>query len=657
MPFEKVLVGEALRLPSGSLGSRVLETTFAPEQHGHRPESEVNGRPMQPKSDVASGATDRAPVDDHEDAPQGDAQPNTLPADETEDNDDGALEDARSHGPTSKLPPWLTQPMAYRVAGLAVVALVLFSMLSKSGIWDPYELDAADLARRIAVRVFGAAGLELPGGVNALPTLTDLKMGELPFTSMALAFKLFGLHDWTGRLALALWGFAGALVLYEFMARLVHPRAGLYSVIALVTMPLYFIQARSMLGDIVTMAAFAMAFCGLTGALIEGDDRGPVPADASDDTDGLPVASLAWFAVGLVGLAAGYYSRGALIGVALPALAVGLAWLAMHGAGLRSFAKASLSDSFGALALVAGLVELGIGLRALGRAAPEGTLLRALGFVVQRHAPTDATFDLVVRQLGHALFPWSAFLPVALGRLMRVPAEAPEQERTRYASVRVALLVGAGVAYGVFAMLAPVSGLLPFSAPALLAAVAAIAIFDVERGAPPSRAAALACLMFGVVLYADLVREPEKALAAFVVDRPQFPKTFEASSQSMMRVTLAAFCGLTGLAWLETQPRLKRHTLASLIDDVVSWLRDVGDSYRRGFHDLLGIWNGNLFFVMVVLEAALCGLGDDLRRSQGCVAGGGKGPLSRRLSACLVGARACRRLRLWPVADSSRRLS
>ncbi len=145
--------------------------------------------------------------------------------------------------------------VATAAIALGLAALVLFSMLAKSGIWDPYELDTADLARRIAINTFGAADLALPKAANGMPTLSDLKMGELPFTSMALAFKVFGVRDWVGRLPLAIWAFAGVLALYVFLARLVHRRAALYATVALVTMPLFFMQARTMLGDAVTMSA------------------------------------------------------------------------------------------------------------------------------------------------------------------------------------------------------------------------------------------------------------------------------------------------------------------------------------------------------------------------------------------------------------------
>src|SRR5262245_52314425 len=105
----------------------------------------------------------------------------------------GEAEEASGERP-SRVPDKLER---YRLLGLGAAVAVLFPVLAKSGIWDPYELDAADLARRVAVRVLGARGLELPGAVNTLPTLTDLRMGELPFTSMALGFKIFGLRDWT----------------------------------------------------------------------------------------------------------------------------------------------------------------------------------------------------------------------------------------------------------------------------------------------------------------------------------------------------------------------------------------------------------------------------------------------------------------------------
>ncbi|MFO0762315.1 MAG: glycosyltransferase family 39 protein [Byssovorax sp.] len=479
-----------------------------------------------------------------------------------------------------------------RLLAFALAALVLFPMLGQSGIWDPYELDAADLARRIAMRVFHAGGLELPSAASSLPTLSDLRMGELPFTSMALGFKLFGLHDWTGRLPLALWAFAGAVAIHELFARLVDRRAGLYAVIALVTMPLYFMQARTMLGDIVTMASVTIAFSGLAGALL--DDAGEAEAKS------FGLKRMAWFVVGLFGLVAGFLCRGYLIGIAVPGLGVGLAYLVLRGAGENK--GFSIRDAFGLAALALGVIGLVLGMSALLRARPDGVLSRAVGFLLLKKPPTESTFDLVVRQLGHALFPWSAFLPFAIGRMLRAPVEAPREAFAREMGLRVVLLVGASVAYAAFALIGPVGGAIPFAAPALLAGMAALAALDFERGAPPSRTVALGCLVLGAVLLADMLHEPDRALAPFVLDKPQFPKSFELVSGRRLTLVFLAFAGLVGLTWFEAQPEdTEKRPLA--------WGRAQAQAYRDGFAELSAIWNGNLLFGMVVVEAALVGLG------------------------------------------------
>ncbi|WP_438038439.1 glycosyltransferase family 39 protein [Sorangium sp. So ce128] len=488
-----------------------------------------------------------------------------------------------------------------RLAALALAALALLPLVGKSGIWDPYELDRADLARRIAIHVFGARGVDLPDAPGQLPTLTDLGMGELGFTSMALGFRVFGLHDWAGRLPLALWGLAGALVLYEFLARLVDRRAGLYGVAVLVTMPLYVMQARTLLGDIVTMAALTMAFCGLTGALLEGG-RGA--------QRGALLASAAWLAVGILGVVAGYLSRGLLIGVAVPALGAGLTWLLLRTSGAWPAPEGrgpTLGDLVGAAALVLGVAAAAQGALVLASSSAGEPLPRALGVALLKKPPVESTFDLTLRQLGHALFPWSAFLPFAVGRLFRAPAadragEVVAPLLDREAGVRIALIVTSALAYGAFAVLAPHAGALPFSGPALLAAIAALAIRDLERGAPSSRALAVGCAVLAFVLYRDLVTSPDRALSVFSVDKPVFPKSFEGEAASAMRFVLLAFAGLVALTWFEEQPR-------ELDRSFRAWARRVLDEVHAGAAELARIWNGNLLFLLIVIEAALIGVG------------------------------------------------
>ncbi|EYF08930.1 glycosyltransferase family 39 protein [Chondromyces apiculatus] len=534
-------------------------------------------------------------------APRAEGQPGETPR--------GAVEQPGKRG-------FVVPALAFVVAGL-----MLFPLLGKSGIWDPYELDSADLARRIAVNVFGAHELTLPDAVNSLPTLTDLRMGELSFTSMALGFKVLGLHDWAGRLPLALWAFAGAASLYGVLGRLLDRRAGLYAVLVLCTMPLYVMQARTMLGDIVPMSAMAMAWAGLTGALL---DRG--------------AARAGWIVLGLAGLLSGYLSRGLILGVAAPGLGVGCSWalLRVNGGGtgtlgVRQLGGLRAGDLVGAAVLVVGAAAVARGVWVLSKATFDAPLVRDLGVALLRKPPVESTFDLTFRQLGHALFPWSAFLPFAFGRLFRAPplageprvdggvgegsvgpaassagevagAEEARASREREVALRVSVLVTAAFAYGAVALLAPYAGALPFSGPAVLAAGAAIAILDLERGAPPSRALSLGSALLALVLFADFIRQPEKGLAVFSVDKAAFPRSFEEGAAQGLLIAVAAFVAMAGLTWFEVQPSRTPSSFEA-------WARGMIRTYQEGVEAFARIWGGNLLFLLVVIEAALVGLG------------------------------------------------
>jgi len=521
---------------------------------------------------------------------------------EAPESDQDAADDAPPPAATSPAPAPQRRPSSTwpRPLALAIAAAVLFTTLHRSGIWDPYELDSAELSRRIAVNVFKAQHLALPDAMNEMPTLSDLRMGELPFTSMALGFKLFGLHDWTGRLPLAVWGFIGVWALYELLARLSGRHAGVYGAIALVTMPLYFMQARTMLGDIVTMSALSLAFAGLVGALFDGA-RKTGPDGAEEEGKGTLLVKALWLVPAAIGLVAGYMSRGYLIGVAVPALSAGITWAVLRlGAGRKR--PLGATDAIGALALAGGLVAAWVGIALLIRTSPDAPLPRGLALALLKKSSADATFDRTIRHLGHALFPWSAFLPFAVGRLFRAPVELASPARDRETGMRVALLVGATVAYAAHAAIAPHTAFVPFSGVALLAGIAALALADFERGAPPSRALALGTALLVFVLYRDMTLDPSRAFSVFEVEKPSFPKSFEPASASAMRLCAALFAGLVGLAWVEAQPSTQPGSLRRWVDERMN-------SYGRSLGTLATIWNGNLLFALVVLEAALVGLG------------------------------------------------
>ncbi|HLV19710.1 MAG TPA: glycosyltransferase family 39 protein [Polyangiaceae bacterium] len=459
----------------------------------------------------------------------------------------------------------------------AVAVLSLLVPIASSGIWDPHELGVADLSRRIALTLMGAEGLSLSGGNNSVPSLGELGRGQLPFTSIATGFRVFGLHDWAGRLPLALWGLLGVAATYALVARLVSRKAACFSAVALATMPLYFLHARTMLGDVVTMAALAIAVAGL----------GVAALDDTLDTKGRTL----WGAAGLVGLLSGFGARGLLVGVCVPALGVGLSWALLRLN--RERLPFGARDVVGAAALAIGLLALGSGIAAVLRALAEPARffpLVGLSIESQRRLPT---FDFVIQHLGHGLFPWSAVIPFAIGRLLRSPPGASASWIDREGALRVLLLTVAAVCLGVQGALAPVTGHLPFAAVAPLAAIAGVALFDLERGASGSRAFAMTVAAFAILLYLDFENFPDKAFAAYAVDG-RFPDSFEAAGTRWIRYATLGFIGLFFLSVMDRQATGDRRFDR---EEYLAWPRAV----QR-------LWDGNLMFLLMVLESLLVGL-------------------------------------------------
>ena len=498
------------------------------------------------------------------------------------DRSGGDRAEADDTAATASAPPRDGAPAARRWGGrvlpaLAFVVLVasLFGPIARSGIWDPFELRIAELSRRIALTLLGASGLAIEGSTNSVPTLGELSRGQLPFTSIAIGFKLFGLHEWAGRLPLAIWGMAGALSTYALVSRLADRVAGAFAVLALASMPLYFLHSRTMLGDIVTMSALAIAAAGL--------------GIATFDAETSAARRSVWLVLGIAGLAAGFGARGLLIGVLPPALGVGVTWALVRS----RRGPDRLSDVAGALALAVALGALVVGLRALGRAGDHPTQLSlALGAAVK---PTKMlpTYDAVVHYLGHGLFPWSAVVPLAVGRLLSPPHGVAADRVVPETALRLSSMLMAAVAFGAHGAIAPTVGLLPYAAVCSLAVIAALALRDFDRGAPGSRALAMGVAALAILLYYDFKNFPEKGLAAFVVEDPRFPESFKDSAHRLLKVATLLTLGGFGAALMErTDPAARRFVR----EEYLAWPRA-----------LRTLWSGNLWFTCLVAEAALVG--------------------------------------------------
>jgi len=458
----------------------------------------------------------------------------------------------------------------------AVVTSVLFlgALASKSGIWDPFELNVVELSRRIAVNAFRARHLVLEGADNSMPKIGELGRGELPFDSIALGLRIFGLHDWAGRLPLVLWGLLGALALYWLLARLVGQRAGLYGAVILSTMPLYFLHARTMLGEIVTMAAVSIATAGL--------------GIATFDRPGRPLLRKIALSIGVIGLGAGFMSRGVLVGVAIPALGVGLAWGVILASGQPR--RELFGDVAGLASLVIGLGATWFGVGALFRAtSTEYSMLVGAAIANQ---PKFPTFDYVIHYLGHSLLPWSAFIPFAAGRLFRSPTPQQSHDEAaehRASAARLLVLVTSTVAFGIYSLMSQRVGHIAFGAPSLLAAIAAIAIVDFDEGAPASPALAVGVAVFVALFFRDYNMFPEKGFSAFAVNFPTFPEAFKARAETLIFTCSAVFAFIVFFTWLEEQRRPWFR-----LDDYLAWPRVIAQVLGK-----------KLLVVVLLVEAVL----------------------------------------------------
>jgi hypothetical protein len=471
------------------------------------------------------------------------------------------------------------------LVALGAPAALFLAVLGRAGFWDPYELNVADLARRAAINVYGASSLAWPSADNRLPTLGDLGRGELPIDAMALSFRVLGMGPVTGRLPLALFAIAGLVALWLWLRRTVAPRAGTYGTLVLSTMPLYFVHARTMLGDATTMASLLFAFAGLSVVVLD-------PRSAKQDAP--------WAVLGVLGLGLGFLARGGVIGVGVPALSVGLAWGlgAMHG---RTDEEVRPRAPVAIALLVGGAVAVGLGVRGYLRATPQeySPWLGAAVLLGQRWP----TFDATIHHLGHVLFPWSALVPLAFGRLFAPPPSVSGPALAREEGTRLVLVVGAGLAFAAHAMLAPRIGVLPFSGVGLLAAIVALVLFDFERGAHPSRALAVASILLVMLFFLDFTRMPEKGLSAFGVANATFPEAFRVSAEKLVKATVLVFAALLFFAFLdgheEPEPRPDEpwYIRLTAFEDVRKLVLTLND-----------VWQGNLTFVAVMLEAMLVGI-------------------------------------------------
>ncbi|HKP56010.1 MAG TPA: glycosyltransferase family 39 protein [Polyangiales bacterium] len=374
------------------------------------------------------------------------------------------------------------------LAAGSCVALLLLVRISAFGIWDPWELGTADAARKLAS---GQGG--------------DEKFGASVWL-VSRGFALFGIHEWAGRLPIALCGVLTALIAFALGARWLDTRGGVYAALIAGTSPLFVFNSRAMLGEAPAFGLSALlGLCALRALCPVAAPGGEPPARRS---------AWLWFGATLVATALTIWIQGALLGALPPLLAaVLISPLAPADSRPRAVAWAS------SLVL---LVLTGLIARDVLRDSGDHSLW--LGGHVTSGVPP--TFDKVFEEIFHAFAPWSALLPLAVGQLWLRNADTESTDR-RELQLGLFALAWAAAGYGTQTFFLSRYGsevaYLPLVALALLVA---LFLRGVEREGQPSWALALAAVFLTGLILRDYALYPSGPVNGMPLSTFEVPAVF-----------------------------------------------------------------------------------------------------------------------------------
>lgn len=409
--------------------------------------------------------------------------------------------------------------------GFAVVqaALLLFVGLSAFGIWDPWELGIADDARRLL------AGDSVDS------------MRPYAVSLVARGFGMFGVHEWSGRLPMAIEGMFALGWGYWLAARYLGLRAGAYTVMVAAATPLLLFNGRQMLGHTPEMAAQTFLALAATSAVF------PTPSSLPPGTPGIRarlgrIGRVGWPLAMLVGIANAILRGGALPCALPPLAAVAVAALLEWKPLVRREDPLRMISGWVAIAatvVVGALVATGVHADAADYSVWVGGAV---------HGGAPPTFDEAINEVFHSFAPYSALLPLALGRLFvrgRTPGEpdAPPTDRP----LRYVLALWAAFGYGAETLFESRYGTTAFLPLMALAAAVAILFVDVEKSRTGWWAAGvIGALLVGLVLrdFAIYPGTPIEGLGLADVTVPDVFKPVKGWALVLVPFALATFLSL-----------------------------------------------------------------------------------------------------------------
>jgi len=401
-------------------------------------------------------------------------------------------------------------------ATFGFLAWLLLWRLAHYGIWDPWELRIADAARQLASH-------------SASP-----ERFELGTWLVSLGFRALGIHEWSGRLPIALSALACIAAVFQWTVRYADARTGVYAALIAGTTPLLLFNARTLLGAAPHMALSSWLGVAALQAVL------PPPRAAASSPDRADATSWLWLGAALVLAIVSTLTSGALLSVVAPlAAAVAAAWLAprLHSARPYRISAWIITLAWcGAIAWIA---------RDVRRDAPEYSMWIG-GKSTSLNPPT---FDAVLEQVFHAFAPWSALLPIALSRAVPLEAGTTSSARTAPPALQSASFVWIATAYATQTLFLSRYGRdLTFLAIAPLAALVAFTLRDLEReGGSAWTAGIAAALLCGLVLR-DFVLFPNSPVHGLPLGTIELPKSWNPKRTLSFLLVPFGLCAALGFA-------------------------------------------------------------------------------------------------------------
>ena len=424
--------------------------------------------------------------------------------------------------------------LVWALAAVCFVALLLLLRLQSFGIWDPWELEPADEARHLL------AGEGVDGARPILPTLL-----------VALGFASFGVREWAGRMPMALMGLAAVVLAYFLVRRFAGRRAGAYAALIAGTTPLFLFNARQMLGDAPAFAAQALIGLAACAAVLPPLREAESTRAPPDERRRFVIVAI-WLAIAVVGVVLATLATGALMGALPPLLAVAIVGCMDR---LPLEPKRDLPRAVGVYAIVALTAVVAV---------------FVTGAVIADHAEysfwlggrprggNPPTFEVSVEAVFHSFAPWSALLPVAIGRMLVPRSAAPASEESaiqaqveataRGDALRRVLLLWAAFGYGALVIFESRYGPGTYIAVVALAGAVALLLRDVEESGEAWWAAGVVAALAAGLLIRDFGLYPSGPIGGLGIEDVTVPEVFNPKTWWSVVLGLFAATAVLGFA-------------------------------------------------------------------------------------------------------------